>query len=251
MTTAEEAAAPTTEAPDGTTTAELTAAATPDRRTEMPASPPILYRDPADVRTLFQLLTALLGLVLLLGLSALGNAWQYWRRPDRIVVDRSSGRVLVLNDRQFGETDAVQLTTDQPGEADKRYLAGEYTRLLYGINPSTRAADLKAALEMMTPQSAAKFAAYLKEQHLLEQQRAEAWQAVWTVQDAALDRLDPFTLRLIGRQELTRLRNQQVVQESKQLQLTLKLVADPAGRNDANRRSGFLVAWLDAKELHP
>lgn len=252
MLTAGEAVAPTTAAPAGTIATALTDGAAPDKLTERSAPPPrVLYRDPADVRTLYQLLSALLVLVLLLGLSVLGNAWQYWRRPDRIVVDRSSGRVLVLNDRQFGETDGVQLTTDQPGEADKRYLAREYTRLLYSINPSTRAADLKAALEMMTPQSAAKFAAYLKEQHLLEQQRAEAWQAVWTVQDAALDRLDPFTLRLIGRQELTRLVNQQVVQEHKQLQITLKLVADPAGRNDANRRSGFLIAWLDVKELHP
>jgi hypothetical protein len=209
----------------------------------------VVYRDPADVRTTFQLLTTLLVVLCLLVLSAVGNAYQYWRRPDRIVVDRSNGQVLMINDREYGETSSVRMMPDRPNEADKKYLVSEYTRLLYGINPATRAADLKAALEMMVPQSAARFAAYLKDQHILEQQRAESWQAVWTPQDTAIDRLDPYTLRLIGKQEITKVINNSVVSETKQLQLTVKLVADPAGRNDANRRMGFLVAAIDYKEL--
>lgn len=210
----------------------------------------IVYRDPADVRTNFQLLSVLLLVLGLFCLSALGNAYQYWRRPDRIIVDRSNGRVLMINDREYGETEAVKLTPDRPGEADKKYLVGEYVKLLYAVNPATRAADLKAALEMMAPQSAARFAAYLKQQRILEQQRAESWQAVWTPQDVTVDRLDPYTLRVIGKQEITKVINNAVVQESKQLQLTVKVVADPAGRNDANRRMGFLVAAIDYKELN-
>jgi hypothetical protein len=209
----------------------------------------ISYRDPADVRANFQLLTALLIVLCLFSLSALGNAYQYWRRPDRIVVDRSGGRVLLINNREYGETDAVTMAQDQPGDADKKYLTGEYVRLLYGVNPVTRAADMKSALEMMVPQSAARFAAYLREQHILEQQRAESWQAVWSPQDISIDRLDPYTLRVIGKQEITKVVNNSVIQESKQLQLTVKLVADPGGRNDSNRRTGFLVAAIDYKEL--
>ena len=209
----------------------------------------IVYRDPADVRTIFQLLAATMIVLCLFVMSAVGNAWQYWRRPDRIVVDRSSGRVLLINDRTFGETDAVRMMPDQPGDADKKYLAGEFVRLLYAVNPATRAPDVKSALEMMVPQSAAKFAGYLKEQHILERQRAESWQAVWTPQDVVVDGSDPFTLRIIGRQQITKLINNAVLQDAKQLQLTLKLVADPAGRNDANRRTGFLVVAIDYKEL--
>lgn len=210
----------------------------------------IVYRDPADVRTSFQLLTTLLIVLCLLMLSALGNAYQYWRRPDRIVVDRSSGQVLMINDREYGATGAVKMMPDQPGEADKKYLVSEYVRLLYAVNPAARAADLKAALEMMVPQSAVRFAAYLKDHHILEQQRAESWQAVWTPQDTSVDRLDPYTLRVIGKQEITKVINNSSLQEAKQLQLTVKLVADPAGRNDANRRTGFLVAAIDYKELN-
>src|SRR5262245_46129771 len=125
---------------------------------------PVVHRDPADVRTIFQVLTVTLIVLALFMLSALGNAWQYWRRPDRIVVDRSSGRVLMINNREFGETEAAKMTPDRPGDEDKKYLVGEFMRLLYAVNPATRAADVKSALEMMIPQSAAKFAAYLKEQ---------------------------------------------------------------------------------------
>jgi hypothetical protein len=210
----------------------------------------VVYRDPADVRTIFQLLTVLAVVLCLFVLSAVGNAWQYWRRPDRIVVDRSSGRVLMINDREFGETDAVKMMPDQPGEADKKYLVGEFVRLIYAVNPATRAPDVKAALEMMIPQSAAKFAAYLKEQRILERQRAESWQAVWAPQDVSMDSNDPHTLRVIGRQQVTKLINNASLQETRQLQLSVKLATDPAGRSDANRRTGFLVAAIDYKELN-
>jgi hypothetical protein len=220
------------------------------RNTNGHADPPmIIYRDPADVRSIFQLLTTLMIVLCLFALSAIGNAWQYWRRPDRIVVDRSSGRVLMINDREFGETDAVRMTPDRPGDADKKYLVGEFVNLLYGINPPTRAADVKTALEMMAPQSASRLAAYFKEQHILERQRAESWQAVWTPQDVSIDRIDPYTLRVIGRQEITKYINNAMVQETKQLQVNLKLIVDPAGRSNNNRRTGFLVAAVDYKEL--
>ncbi|MCI0337683.1 MAG: hypothetical protein L0226_08910 [Acidobacteria bacterium] len=208
-----------------------------------------LYRDPNDVRTIFQLLSALMVVLALFVLSAVGNAWQYWRRPDRIVVDRSNGRVLMINDRVYGETDAIKMMPDYPGESDKKYLVTEFVRSLYGVNPATRAADIKTALEMMVPQSALKFAAYLKDQHILEQQRAESWQAVWTPQDISIDRIDPYTVRVIGKQEITKLINNQVIQETKQLQLTVKLASDPGGRTDQNKRMGFLVAAIDYKEI--
>jgi len=213
-----------------------------------PASP-VAFRDPNDIRTIYQLLSVLVIVLALFVLSAIGNAWQYWRRPDRIVVDLTSGRVLMINDRQFGETDAVKMTPDYPSESDKKYLVSEFVKSLYAINPTTRAPDIKAALEMMVPQAATRFAAYLKEQHVLEQQRAESWQAIWTPQDITVDRVDPYTVRVIGRQEITKVINNQVVQETKQLQLTIKLAADPAGRTDQNRRMGFLVAAIDYKEI--
>jgi hypothetical protein len=89
----------------------------------------------------------------------------------------------------------------------------------------------------------------LKEQHILEQQRAESWQTVWSPQDVTIDRSDLYTVRVIGKQDITKVINNQVVQDTKQLQLTVKLVADPAGRTEQNKRMGFLVAAIDYKEI--
>jgi hypothetical protein len=88
------------------------------------SSSQILYRDPADVRTILSMAWTGTLLVLLLLASVAFNIWQYWRRPDRIVVDRSSGRVLMINDREYGETEAVKLGPDKLTNADKQYLAG-------------------------------------------------------------------------------------------------------------------------------
>jgi hypothetical protein len=103
------------------------------------SSHPTVYRDTNDIRTIYQLLSVLLITLALFVLSAAGNAWQYWRRPDRIVVDRSSGRVLMINDRQFGETDAVKMAPDHPGDGDKKYFVDEFVKSLYAVNPTMRA----------------------------------------------------------------------------------------------------------------
>jgi len=215
------------------------------------AAPPfqVLHRDPADVRTILGVTMTSMLLVALLLVSVAFNFYQYVRRPDRIVVDRSSGRVLIINDRNYGETEAVQLGPDKLTNADKQYITGEFVRALYQIDPATRPRDIERALRMMIPDSALKFARYLKQEGILDKQRAESWQAVWTPQDISIDRIDPYTVRVIGKQEITRVVAGAAQGESRQLNLTLKLVADPQRRADRNLRSGFLVASIDYKEL--
>ncbi|HKP13159.1 MAG TPA: hypothetical protein VJZ91_13660, partial [Blastocatellia bacterium] len=131
----------------------------------------VLHRDPSDVRTILGLASTGLLLVLLLLVSVGLNFYQYVRRPDRIVVDRSSGRVLEINDRSYGETEAVQLGPDRLTSADKQYLTDEFVRALYQVDPATRPRDIERALRMMVPDSALKFARYLKQEGILEKQR--------------------------------------------------------------------------------
>jgi hypothetical protein len=215
----------------------------------MQSSLQTLYRDPADVRTILSMAWTGTLLVLLLLASVAFNIWQYWRRPDRIVVDRSSGRVLMINDREYGETEAVRLGPDRLTNADKQYLAGEFVKAIYQVDPATRPRDVERALRMMAPASALLFARYLKQTGILDKQRAESWQAVWTPQDISVDGVDPYTARVIGKQEITKVISGVTQQETRQLSLTLKLVADPQRRADRNLRSGFLVASFDYKEL--
>src|SRR6266508_6931090 len=213
------------------------------------SSPQFMYRDPADVRTILSMAWTGTLLVALLLASVAFNIWQYWRQPDRIVVDRSSGRVLMINDREYGETEAVMLGPDRLSGADKQYIAGEFVKAIYQVDPATRPRDIERALRMMVPNSALLFARYLKQTGVLDKQRAESWQAVWTPQDISVDVVDPYTVRVIGRQEITKVIAGATQQETRQLTLTLKLVADPLRRADRNLRSGFLVASFDYKEI--
>src|SRR5436190_24369409 len=50
-----------------------------------------VYRDPQDVRTIFSLTRLLAVLSVIIVASAAANIFQYVRRPDRIVVDGSTG----------------------------------------------------------------------------------------------------------------------------------------------------------------
>lgn len=208
-----------------------------------------LHRDPDDVRMILSLAGTGMLLVVLLLVSISFNIYQYVRRPDRIVVDRSSGRVLQINDRDYGETEAVQLGPDKLTPADKKYITDEFVRALYQVDPSSRPRDIERALRMMVPESALRFARYLKQEGILEKQRAESWQAVWTPQDITIDQTDPYTIRVIGKQELTRIVSSTTQHETRQLSLTLKLIADPQRRADRNLRSGFLISSIDYKEL--
>src|SRR5262249_24653060 len=151
-----------------------------------PVSQPF-FRDPADISAIRSLARTGSLLVLLSLASVSLNLWQYWRRPDRIVVDRSSGRVLLINDREYGETEAVKIGTDKLTGADKQYLAGEFVKAVYQIDPATRPRDIERALRMMAPANALLFARYLKQTGILDKQRAESWQATWTPQDFSVD----------------------------------------------------------------
>lgn len=211
--------------------------------------PTALHRDPVDVRTILSLTWMGILLALLLVVSLGFNIYQYWRRPDRIVVDRSSGRVLMINDREYGVTEAVSFGPDRLTNADKQYIAGEFVRAIYQIDPVTRNKDIEKALRMMVPNSALAFAQYLKRNGVLDRQRAESQQSVWTPQDISVDQADPYTVRVIGKQEVTKFVGGAAQTETRQLSMTLKLVADPLRRADRNLRSGFLVARFDDKEL--
>jgi hypothetical protein len=216
---------------------------------EAVSRPTALHRDPADVRTILSLSWVGIFLTLLLIISLAFNIFQYWRRPDRIVVDRSSGRVLMINDREYGATEAVSLGPDKLTSADKQYIAGEFVRAIYQIDPASRNRDVEKALRMMVPNSALAFAQYLKRNGILDKQRAESQQAIWTPQDISVDQADPYTVRVIGKQEITKFVAGAARTETRQLSLMLKLVADPLRRADRNLRSGFLVARFDDKEL--
>jgi len=208
-----------------------------------------VYRDPQDVRTIFSLTRLLAVLSLIIVASAAANIFQYLRRPDRIVVDGSTGRVLSINDRNYGREERVEFGPDRLTTEDKLYATKEFARYLYQVDPATRSRDVEKALRMMVPNSAVTFSNWIKTNGILDQQKAESWQAVWTVIDISVDPNNSYTMNVIGRQQITKVVNGTVQKDSKQLRLTVLLIADPQGRSDRSLRTGFLVAKLDAHEL--
>ena len=211
--------------------------------------PSIVYRDSSDVRTILNLTFSMMIMAVLLVASGVGNIYQYWRRPDRIVVDGGSGRVLSINDRNYGREDGIEFGPERLTAQDKVYVTKEFVKAVYQVDPATRPRDMEKAFRMMVPDSAVKFSRWIKEQGILDRQKVESWQTVWNPMDVSVDKNDPYTVTVIGKQDITKVVAGVRVSETRQLRLTVKLVADSTGRADRNLRSGFLVASLDYQEL--
>jgi hypothetical protein len=207
--------------------------------------------DPAQLVTNHRLLGVLGVLAVLLLVQAAFNLVLYLRRPDTIVVDRTAGgdRVVTMDNREYGLTDGVQLLRDSPTDGDKKYLATVFLELYYGNNPDYRDRQLNEAISLMVAARGREMFNYLKQNRILEQQAAESWQARWTPQQVSVDPSDPFTVRVIGVQNLTRVVNQRPVEETHQLNVTVKLAKDELGRDERNKRTGYQVTWFGWEEL--
>lgn len=207
--------------------------------------------DPEQTVTNHRLLGVLGVLVVLVLVQAAFNLVLYLRRPDTIVVDRTAGgdRVVVMNNRQYGLTDSVQFSPDHLTDGDKKYLASFFLKLYYGNNPDYRDQQLNQAINLMVASRGRELFDYLKQNKILEKQASESWQAKWTEQQASVDASDPFTVHVIGLQQLTRIVNQRPVEETHQLNVTVKLARDELDRDERNLRTGYQVTWFGWDEL--
>src|SRR5215210_7594299 len=224
---------------------------TSDARSDSPERIVDYVADPDTVESNRRLTGALGVCVIIILVQAAFNLTLYLRRPDRIVVYRTAGgdRVVVMNDREYGLTDSVAFSPDEPTAGDKKYLVSRFLELYYGNNPDVRDHQLNEAIQLMVASRGREFFEYLRRNRVLEQQSAESWQAKWTQQQIWIDQSDPFTVHVIGTQHLTRVINQRPVEETHQLNVTVKVARDELGRDDRNRRSGYQITWFGWEEL--
>ena len=96
-------------------------------------------RDPEDVLTISHLLRALFILTALLFTSGGLNFYLALRKADLIVVDKTRGRTLAINNRDYGQTEAVALSPDNLTNRDKKALVAEFLNCLYEVSGATRA----------------------------------------------------------------------------------------------------------------
>lgn len=207
--------------------------------------------DPEQVITNHRLLGVLGVLIIIVLVQSAFNLVLYLRKPDTLVVDRTANgdRVVTLNNREYGLTDNVELSRDRLTDGDKKYLASHFLGLYYGNNPDYRDKQLNEAISLMVASRGREMFGYLKNNRILEQQAAESWQAKWTEQQSSVDPADPFTVRIIGTQVLTRIINQRPVEETHQLNVTVKLAKDELGRDERNKLTGYQITWFGWEEL--
>ena len=210
----------------------------------LPADAPLyLTRDPEDIVTISSLFKAVWVLLIVLALSVGINVYLSLRKADRIVVDRSSGRVVELNNRDYGSTETVAISPDTPTTTDKKYLVKEFLTALYEVEQSTRESQVNKLLRMLDPDLSIAMATRLKQNGVLAAEKAESVNSSWELQDLTVDENDPYVLRAIGVRKIRRKAAGQDVEESVQLKAKLLLKDSPSSpvRNDNNLRTGFTI----------
>ncbi|HQU93229.1 MAG TPA: hypothetical protein PLK77_13070, partial [Pyrinomonadaceae bacterium] len=126
-------------------------------------TPTYLTRDPDDIVTIGSLLKVVWVLLFALALSGGVSAFLIFRKADRIVVDKSSGRVVELNNRDYGSTETVSIAPDNPTSTDKKYLVKEFLTALYEVEQSTRESQVNKMLRMLDPDLSMAMANRLKQ----------------------------------------------------------------------------------------
>ena len=113
--------------------------------------PVICYRDPADVRTIRRQSLLIILAFVIAAIAVVGVVYKSIQRPDRIVVDMSSGRTVMIDDKELGATEAVKLEKDKLQIADMDYVVKAYLDYLYRVDQRSRSKDVEAALRLWCP----------------------------------------------------------------------------------------------------
>jgi len=201
-------------------------------------------RDPEDVLTISHLLRLGLVLVVLLFLSGGLNFYLALRKADLIVVDKTSGRTLLINNKDYGATEAIQISPDNLTNRDKKALVAEFLRCLYEVNGATRAGNVNRLLKMMEPNLSLQQARLFNDEKLLAQEKTESVNSSWELQDVTFDDRDPYLVRALGKRIVRRVPGGgATVEEETQIKIKFLLMDSPTSpaRNDNNYRSGFYV----------
>jgi len=216
-------------------------------------APVICYRDPADVWLIRRQSRLIILCLLIVAVGVVGVVYKSIQRPDRIVVDMSSGRTVMINDRELGATEAVRLEKDKLQLADMDYVVKAFLDYLYRVDQRSRSKDIEAALRLMVPGQAKKFAQYLSEQKILQTQREQEWTAIWKPEYLEHAPGKPLTVKVYGTQEIDLVVKNQSQHLTRHILLTVELLPDAPEdgtfRLDRNLRSGFRINSVDYKEL--
>jgi hypothetical protein len=206
---------------------------------------PITQRDPSDVCTILRLsVCSLVFAVLSIALAGL-LIYRLMRSAELVVVERTpQGDRVVGDDRHYTLHGPVQITTDSPGDGDKKYLASKWAESFFRIDPQTRRNDIVRGLKVMTPDAAVSLVEQVKQTGEWETQRREEWQAIWKPQVITVSSDDAYKVQIVGQQEINKMIAGATQHSTRQLICTLLLRPDTAKRTEDNQNTGFRVAGI-------
>ena len=226
---------------------------TPEQKTNQADSSPMPLgeRDPEDVLTISQLLRVCFALVGLLFICIGLNFYFALRKADLIVVHKTSGRTLAINNKDYGQTEAVSLAPDNLTGGDKKALVTEFLRCLYEVNGATRPGQVNRLLKMLEPTLSLQQAQLFNTEKLLAQEKTQSVNSSWELQDLSVDERDPFIVRALGKRVLRRVQNGTGVEEETQIKIKFLLMDSPTSpaRNDNNYRTGFYIQKYRAEAV--
>ena len=207
------------------------------------SAPVFNERDAEDVLTISQLVRAGFVLLGLLFLSLGLNFYFALRKADLIVVDKSGGRTLAINNKDYGQTESVQLSPDNLTDRDKKALVTEFLRCLYEVGGASRPGQVNRLLKMLEPNLSLQQAQLFNSEKLLAQEKAESVNSSWELQDLSVDERDPYIVRALGKRTLRRVNNGVNVVEETQIKIKFLLMDSPTSpaRNDNNYRTGYYI----------
>lgn len=217
------------------------------------SAPVFRERDAEDVLTISQLVRAGFILLGLLFLSLGLNFYFALRKADLIVVDKSSGRTLAINNKDYGQTEAVSVAPDNLTDRDKKALVTEFLRCLYEVSGASRPGQVNRLLKMLEPNLSLQQAQLFNTEKLLAQEKAESVNSSWELQDLSIDERDPYIVRALGKRILRRVSNGANVVEETQIKVKLLLMDSPTtpARNENNYRTGFYIQKYRAEAVDP
>ncbi|MBA3632480.1 MAG: hypothetical protein H0W58_06695 [Acidobacteria bacterium] len=208
-------------------------------------------RDSEDVLTISNLLRVLFILTMMLLVSCGVNFYLALRKADLIVVDKTSGRTLAINNKDYGQTEAVSLTLDNLTSGDKKALVTEFLHCLYEVNGATRPANVNRLLKMMEPNLSLQQAQLFNTEKLLAQEKAESVNSSWQLQDLSVDERDPYIVRALGKRIIRRVQNGVSLEEETQIKVKFLLMDSPTNpmRNENNYRTGYYILKYRAEAV--
>jgi hypothetical protein len=201
-------------------------------------------------RLLFKSWTYIIVLSLLLTAAAVYIFILAQRVGTVVLLDRTTGVAVSVNNREYGKTPAGELTSDKLVKRDMIACAMRFLKSVYEIHPikEVRLQQASDGVKMMTPLSSVKYGTWLDDNNILERQISESQSSTWTVDENNIKietnpngSIQPVVLQVYGEQRLKKVVGGATRIEVKQVLVPVTLVPDPDGRTERNIGTGFNV----------